>query len=66
MNDFRRLYPGKENKLFSSITLKKEEIIKYASLKLRKIRDQDTRTKIANIVALIDGKKFCSNISSYY
>lgn len=65
MNDFSRLYPGKENKLFSSVTLKNEEIIKYASLKLRKIRDQDTRTKIANIIALIDGKKFFSNISSY-
>lgn len=66
MNDFSSLYPGKENKLFSSIALKNEEIIKYASLKLKKIRDKDTRAKIANIIALIDGKKLFSNITSYY
>lgn len=56
MNDFSYLYPGKENNLFSSITLHKTEIIKYAETKLNTTRDKDIKTSLSEYLALADGE----------
>lgn len=49
------MFPGKGSNLFSKILLKKEDILKYARIKLKATRDKYVNRTLRELLSLVDG-----------
>lgn len=56
LDDFTKEFSGKENNLFSNIALAKENIIKIAKLKFRKLIDKNLKENYRLILKGAEGE----------